>query len=70
MPLNIVVNREQQASENVGHFDDLEEALTEFNALINRRDWDQHVTTIALMETAKNQCLAQYALQDFNHSEG
>lgn len=70
MPLDIAVNRRQQASEQVGRFNDLEEALTEFNALINRRDWDQDVTTIALMDTDKNQCLAQYALQDFNYYEG
>ena len=69
MPLKIAVKQGQQQSANMGSFDDLEDALTEFNALINRRDWHQDVTTIALMDTDKNQCLAQYALQDFNHSE-
>ena len=53
----------------MGVFDELEDALTAFNELINRRNWDQSVTTIALMDTDKNQCLAQYALQEFNHSE-
>ena len=69
MPLKIAVKQGQQQSENMGSFDDLEDALTKFNTLINRRDWHQDVTTIALMDTEKNQCLAQYALQDFNYSE-
>jgi len=69
MPLEIAVNRGQQQPENMGSFNDLEDALAEFNALINRRNWHQDVTTIALMDTEKKQCLAQYALQDFNHSE-
>ena len=69
MPLEIVVKQGQQRSENMGSFDDLEDALTEFNALINRRNWHPDVSTIALMDTGKNHCLAQYALQDFNHSE-
>ena len=69
MPLEIAVKRGQQHSETMGSFDELEDALTEFNALINRRNWHQDVTTIALLDTDKNQCLAQYALQEFNHSE-
>ena len=55
--------------ESMGSFDDLEDALTEFNELINRRNWHQSVTNISLTDTDKNKCLAQYALQDFNHSE-
>ncbi|QNI97412.1 hypothetical protein SynRS9902_01522 [Synechococcus sp. RS9902] len=55
--------------ESMGSFDDLEDALTEFNELINRRNWHQSVTTISLTDTDQNKCLAQYALQEFNHSE-
>ena len=55
--------------ESMGSFDDLEDALTEFNELINRRNWHQSVTTISLTDTDKNKRLAQYALQEFNHSE-
>ena len=55
--------------ESMGSFDDLEDALTEFNELINRRNWHQSVTTISLTDTDKDKCLAQYALQEFNHSE-
>ena len=55
--------------ESMGSFDDLEDALTEFNELINRRNWHQSVTTISLTDTDKNKCLAKYALQEFNHSE-
>jgi hypothetical protein len=53
----------------MGSFDDLEDALTEFNELINRRNWHPSVTIIALSDTDKDKCLAQYALQEFNHSE-
>ena len=70
MPLEIAVRQGPQSTESIGVFDDLEDALTEFNELINRRNWHQSVTTIALTDTEKNKCLAQYALQDFNHSEG
>ena len=38
----------------MGSFNDLEDALAEFNALINRRNWHQDVTTIALMDTEKS----------------
>ena len=69
MPLEIAVKQGQQTMESMGGFDDLEDALTEFNELINRRNWHQSVTTIALTDTDKNKCLAQYALQEFNHFE-
>ena len=69
MPLEITVKGGPQHSESMSGFEDLEDALTEFNALINRRNWHQNVTTIALFDTDKDKCLAQYALQDFNHSE-
>ena len=55
--------------ESMGSFDDLEDAMSEFNELINRRNWHQSVTTISLNDTDTNKCLAQYALQEFNHSE-
>ena len=48
MPLEIVVKQGQQTMESMGGFDDLEDALTEFNELINRRNWHQSVTTISL----------------------
>ena len=69
MPLEITVKEGQQTTETMGSFEDLEDALTEFNELINRRNWHPGVTAIALSDTDKNKCLAQYALQDFNHSE-
>jgi len=71
MPLEIAVKQGQQTMEmeSMGGFDDLEDALTEFNELINRRNWHQSVTTISLTDTDKDKCLAQYALQEFNHSE-
>ena len=69
MPLEISVRQGQQKMKSMGSFDDLEDALTEFNGLINRRNWHQSVTTIALTDIDKNKCLAQYALQDFNYSE-
>ena len=69
MPLEIAVRQGEQTTERIGSFGDLEDALAEFNALINRRNWHQSVTTIALTDTDKNQRLAQYALQEFNHSE-
>ena len=69
MPLEIAVKQGQQTMESMGSFEDLEDALTEFNELINRRNWHQSVTTISLTDTDKNKCLAQYALQEFNHSE-
>ena len=69
MSLKISIRQEAGGPEGMGVFDELEDALTAFNELINRRNWDQSVTTIALMDTDKNQCLAQYALQEFNHSE-
>ncbi len=69
MPLEIAVKQGQQTTRSMGCFDELEDALTEFNRLINRRNWHQSVTTIALTDTDKNKCLAQYALQEFNHSE-
>ena len=55
--------------ESLRGFDDLEDTLTEFNECTNRRNWHQSVTTISLTDTDKNKCLAQYALQEFNHSE-
>ena len=64
MPLEIAVKQGQQTMESMGGFDDLEDALTEFNELINRRNWHQSVTTISLTDTDKNKCLAQYALQE------
>ena len=69
MPLEIAVKQGQQTMESMGGFDDLEDALTEFNELINRRNWHQSVTTISLTDTDQKKCLAQYALQEFNHSE-
>ena len=69
MPLEIAVKQGQQNTQSVGCFEDLEDALNEFNELINRRNWHQSVTTIALTDTDKKKCLAQYALQEFNHSE-
>ena len=69
MPLEIAVMQGKQVKESAGCFDDLEEALSEFNELINRRNWNQSVTTISLTDTGKNKCLAQYALQDFNYSQ-
>ena len=69
MPLEIAVRHGLESSESVGVFDELEDALTKFNELINRRNWDQRVTTISLTDTDQNKCLAQYALQEFNHSE-
>ena len=64
MPLEIAVKQGQQTMESMGSFDDLEDALTEFNELINRRNWHQSVTNITLTDTDKNKCLAQYALQE------
>ena len=69
MPLEIAVRHGLESSESVEVFDELEDALTKFNELINRRNWDQRVTTISLTDTDQNKCLAQYALQEFNHSE-
>ena len=69
MPLEITVKEGQRTTETMGSFDDLEDALSEFNELINRRNWHPNVTTIVLSDTDKNKCLAQYALQEFNHSE-
>ena len=69
MPLEIAVRHGLESSESVGVFDELEDALTKFNELINRRNWDQRVTTISLTDTDQNKCLGQYALQEFNHSE-
>ena len=69
MPLEIAVNQGQQKMESKGSFDDLEDALNHFNELINLRNWQPSVTTISLTDTDKNQCLAQYALQEFNYSE-
>ena len=69
MPLEISVKQGQNTTESMGCFDDLEEALTEFNELINRRNWHPSVTNIALTDTDKDQCLAQYALQDFNYAD-
>ena len=69
MPLEIAVKQGQKTTESMGSFDDLEDALTEFNELINRRNWHPSVTTISLTDTDKNKCLAQYALQEFNHCE-
>ena len=69
MPLEIAVKHGQQTTESMGCFDDLEDALTEFNELINRRNWHPSVTNIALTDTDKDQCLAQYALQDFNYAD-
>ena len=69
MPLEIAVKQGQQTTVRVACFNDLEDALTEFNELINRRNWHQSVTTIALTDTDRNKCLAQYALQEFNYSE-
>ena len=69
MPLEIAVKQGQQTMESMGGFDDLEDALTEFNELINRLNWHQSVTTISLIYTDKDTCLAQYALQEFNHSQ-
>ena len=69
MHLEIAVKQGQQTMESMGGFDDLEDALSEFNELINRRNWHQSVTTISLIDTDKDKCLAQYALQEFNHSQ-
>ena len=69
MPLEITVKHGKQTIESMGSFDDLEDALTEFNELINRRNWHPSVTTIALSDTDKSKGLAQFALQEFNHSE-
>jgi len=69
MPLEIAVKQGLQTTETIGCFDDLEDALNEFNELINRRNWHPSVTTIGLTDTDKDQCLAQYALQDFNYAE-
>ena len=69
MRLEIAIKKGQQELEKMGVFDDLEEALTEFNELMNRRNWDQSVTAISLTDTNKKKCLAQYALQEFNYSE-
>jgi len=69
MPLEIAVKQGQQTTERMGCFEDLEDALNEFNELINRRNWHPSVTIIALTDTDKDQCLAQYALQDFNYAE-
>ena len=41
MPLEITVKRKQQQPEDMGSFNDLEDALTEFNALMNRRNMAQ-----------------------------
>ena len=69
MPLEIAVKQGQQTMESMGSFDDLDDALTEFNKLINHRNWHQSVTTISLNDTDQDKCLAQYALQEFNYSE-
>ena len=69
MPLEIAIKQGQQTMESMGSFEDLEDALTKFNELINRRNWNQSVTTISLTDTDKNKCLAQYALQKFNYSK-
>ena len=60
MPLEIAVRQGPQSIESIGVFDDLEEALTEFNELINRRNWHQSVTTISLTDTDKNKRLAHH----------
>ena len=54
MPLEIAVKQGQQSMESIGSFDDLEDALTEFNELIKRRNWHENVTTISLTDTDKN----------------
>ena len=69
MALEISVKQAHQTIKGIGSFEDLEDALTEFNELINRRNWHKTVTTITLDDTDKNKCLAQYALQEFNYSE-
>ena len=69
MPLEIAITQGLNNPESMEIFDDLEDALGEFNELINRRNWQKSVTTISLTDTDKKKCLAQYALQEFNHCE-
>ena len=53
----------------VGDYEDLDDAMEAFNALINRRNWSESDLVVALSDRRSGKRLAQYGLQDFNYEK-
>ena len=53
----------------MGDYEDLDDAMEAFNALINRRNWSESDLVVALSDRRSGKRLAQYGLQDFNYEQ-
>ena len=67
MAFRISVGDDSRQYRQVGDYEDLDDAMEAFNALINRRNWSSDLV-VALSDRRSKQ-LAQYGLQDFNYEK-
>ncbi|MEB3253186.1 MAG: hypothetical protein VKI93_00595 [Synechococcus sp.] len=67
MGYKIAVGSESGTFRDLKAHDDLDDAMTTLNELINQRDWQLPDSYVALFDTKSGQKMAQYALQDFNY---
>ena len=69
MAFRISVGDDSRQYRQVGDYDELDDALEAFNALINRRDWSESDLVVAMSDCRSGKRLAQYGLQDFNYQQ-
>ena len=69
MAFRISVGDDSRQYRQVGDFEDLDDAMEAFNALINRRNWSESDLVVALSDRRSGKRLAQYGLQDFNYEQ-
>ena len=67
MGYRIAVGTESGEFRDLEVYDDLDDAMSELNALINQRNWVSPDLYVSLFDTQSGQKMAQYALQDFNY---
>ena len=69
MAFRISVGEDSRQYRQVGDYEDLDDAMEAFNALINRRNWSESDLVVALSDRRSGKRLAQYGLQDFNYEQ-
>ena len=69
MAFRISVGDDSRQYRQVGDYEDLDDAMEAFNALINRRNWSESDLVVALSDRRSGKRLAQYGLQDFNYEK-
>ena len=70
MGFRIAIGTRSDEFRDIDIYDDLDEAMDVLNELINRQNFKEPDSVVSLFNTSSGKKMAQYALQDFNYSQG